>query len=403
MKSIQKDKFAFELKNLLTPILGAIILLLICLFIWQMIAFEEQKNELNSELANLEDNYEFLLGEKQKLDTNLNLEINRSTNLETEKETLTQELSTLNESVNETLKKIDYYQEEIDKSMGWFNKNSYLDANDPTQKEIMRKLHYASSYYEYKDSNPKKDYNDCTIYTQSNQVNIAQVNEQKFFLKYEWDVNTSKKQDYLQSISSFLENKKGDCEDWALLFVAELRHVYDECKQRSPNIKFEYNYKINEFNNFYVVCGTYFIYDKFWNILDENSYGHCNVLLTNKKISSIQDLNSIISGTILEAQTGSINPDELTGYIIDDYIQFNSFEEDDFGKIFLEKKRFVCEYWGCYSVDEEIKYTTYILDTVITENDLFYLSKDYSEWLSYSGLKKELEEKELSLRGKIKD
>jgi hypothetical protein len=63
------------------------------------------------------------------------------------------------------------------------------------------------------------------------------------------------------------------------------------------------------------------------------------------------------------------------------------------------EKIWICDFDRCY--EKEIKHTSYILDMVITENDLYYLSSDYSDWLNYAELKKELEEKEQLLSQKL--
>ena len=394
----QNKKLKLEKNNLLIIGLSIFVLILMLFLISTLFSFDEYKKISENKFNNLQMDFNNLLTEKQDLEQKLNLKVENLKDVEMEKSEIENNLSKLNDSVTDTLDKIDYYKQEIDNSMDWFNKNSYFDESDPLQKDVMRKLKNSAVYYEYEDSNPKNDYNSCTIYTNQNDWiggnrSLSIVNDRSLQLRYEDDINITTKEDYLQSLSGFLKNKKGDCEDWSLLFVAELRYVYDECKKKSPNVIVgHWLSEENKYNHFYVICGTFE-----YVMLDDDDpnkyYGHCNVILSPEKIDSVNDINKLLEGVIIEPQTGEFKFENGRMTIDSDgYPTYSNYYFDESGELWIYSK------FGEYSGFINDDLFNYYIDTIILENDMLYLSQDYSDWLSYSELKKELEEKEKLLQ-----
>jgi hypothetical protein len=212
----------------------------------------------------------------------------------------------------------------------------------------------------------------------------------KFSFSYKLDEITSSKTDYLQSLTQFFENEGGDCEDFSLLFKAQINYLINYCDKEKIIIeaytqtKNENEYFVNYNNSWFlskakakelsleniyptIVCGN--MYD----LRSEQINGHCVIAFSSKKINSVEDLTYLVGAQLVEPQSGeylgTINNHSIVGDGGEDLVNQN------FSNIFLISKE---------NYSTIISYPSYI-HTVITDNDLFHFSFSSKEW-EYFGL-----------------
>jgi hypothetical protein len=288
-------------------------------------------------------------------------QINYINNLSRDKNQLSTDYNQLNKDYTSLLNEINAFKIEITESMDWFKNNSTIyNLSD----SIRLKSHLETCV--------SCDEDTCLIKTAC--INWF-VNERKFYLKYEDDNIISNKEDKLQSLNSFLLNEAGDCEDYSLLFAAEIRYLIDYVvleKEKIPiieaiveaNTNSEYQItsswyyaegiKAYPLDRGYiypnVACGT--LYDP-----QTNEYnGHCVIMITNKDINQVSDLSSLGKIYLIEPQFG-------------DFIDFAKYE----------------------GVLKTTKEDHSIIDMLITKKDLymhesrFYNNTNYtsSNWYGY--------------------
>ena len=200
------------------------------------------------------------------------------------------------------------YIEIVQTAMQWYSNNSTID----NLKEATRiKSLLKNNCLDCKD-------NVCNIKTAC----IFVINKEELNLEYEIDQLTSGKADQLQDIQNFLDHEKGDCEDFSLLFTAQLRYLIDYVKStdRIPVVeaiiksdtkkdyfitnKWYYPEGIekkeidSEFIYPYVVCGQVFDPQA-----DEHR-GHCVIALSNKEIQSVDNIDYLSNSYLIEPQNG---------------------------------------------------------------------------------------------------
>jgi hypothetical protein len=200
-----------------------------------------------------------------------------------------------------------------------------------------------------------------------NLVNLEFVN-----YKYKSDISVLNVEDKLQSISEFVNNRGGDCEDYTLFFKAEYNSLVVSCEKESPRA---FGWVKN--------AGT-----TFWANL-----GHTWYLPNAKKV--YLDINNIfpvgVCGSMLDPNTGAIN-----GHCVLAFAQKKIFSVDDISVLFsaelIEPQSgmylgFVGESSGIYLVNDPKRSSSFI-DTLITDNDLFLYRG--GKWNSYSTFRDEL-------------
>lgn len=247
-----------------------------------------------------------LLYEKLLVDYNNQLKINKD--LKTNLESLDQEHTIVLKDYNTLMQEIGVFKENIEESMDWFKENSTIDnlKNSRRIKSYLKDCVVC-----------KKDY--CNIKTAC----VYLINKNELLLEYKLDQITSGTEDKLQSLQSFVENKKGDCEDFSLLFTAEIRYLleYVRSLNKKPIIegiietdttskywiienKWYYSEGIEEeilpeqYIYPYVVCG---------NLFDPNTEqynGHCVIGFFDREINNNLDLESIETIKLIEPQNG---------------------------------------------------------------------------------------------------
>jgi len=291
---------------------------------------------------------------------------------------LTSQLTGNNEEIRKNVELLDRYKSEIETSMAWFSTNAVLGKSGM---EETAKHDLANKCYDFSDGT-------CKIKLSC----FYLVNSEFLKLEYKIDNVTSKKEDNLQSISKFIDNGGGDCEDYSLFYKTEYNYLLQDCKgEGGRNIVLEsYEYSTNfadivildNQNYWYVnnaneknlpegyeypniICG---------NIYDLNSQqvnGHCLLAFTRNKIENINDLSELNLAPMVEPQSGLymglINDPSSNVTLISGYM--------------ANSQSFIYE--------------------VITDNDLFLFDSENSEWLSYSNFYQKLDEEQVKLKSII--
>ena len=234
------------------------------------------------------------------------LEINKD--LKNNFENLDQEHTLVLEDYNTLISEIGVFKKNIEESMEWFKENSIID----NLKNARRIKNYLKDCVVCRN-----DY--CNIKTAC----IYLINKNELLLEYQFDQVTSGAEDKLQSLQSFMDNKKGDCEDFSLLFSAEIRYLLDYVRSldKIPIIegiietdttrkywiienKWYYSEGIEEeilseqYIYPYVVCG---------NLFDPNTEeynGHCVIGFFDREVNNKLDLESIETIKLIEPQNG---------------------------------------------------------------------------------------------------
>jgi len=143
----------------------------------------------------------------------------------------------------------------IETSISWFKDNSYIHNLN-----VQEKLN--------------KCINDCNI----NLNCIGTVNRTELFITYKEDILYTGKNNHLTSIDEFINNKGGDCEDFALFFKAEYNYLISR-----GNTCNEW-YNIDYYNEYYVISNG----DLNVNCAQNNITAHCvNSIKSNKTNSLI--------------------------------------------------------------------------------------------------------------------
>lgn len=306
------------------------------------------------------------------------------TNLQNLNETyskLSQAYNVLKKEVDSTIEKIEFYEQELQESMEWFKNNSILDKSEE-QSRIRDYL---------KRTCLKKENDKC--YIKLGCFYLINLNELGF--EYKKDVKTTGEEDKLQSLSEFIENEGGDCEDYSLFYKAEYNYLLEQCGETSSSniildawttslergdmywLDFDSVWYINYASGVTlkqtyiypnVVCGN------FYDLNTGEISGHCAIAFTKDKIESKQDIEELDGAPIIEPQNGG-------------YMGVINYEPSN---IYLLTKH-------NYNNPPE----SYIYE-VITDNDLFLFSGEHEEWLSYSIFDQELHSKKEELLNLVK-
>lgn len=323
----------------------------------QQISSLQQRNQLlQSRLSSLNSSYSDLSEEF--------LYLNQS------HQSLQRDYGGLKTQVEWTVDKLNTYESDIQESIEWFRSNSLLGDS---QRED-----YARSYLD-RDCVYVDD--DCHLKTGC----LYLVNEENLDLHYKYDILVSDSLDKLQSLDDFMSNHGGDCEDYALFYKAEWNFLLDQCS--SPMVEeivvhswfkdgdssdrhwldFDRDWFLEPvteidlpsgfvFPN--VVCGTLYDFNK------DRLGGHCVIAFTDRRISSISDLDLLHSAPLVEPQDG----------------RFLGLIDDPSSETFL------------LSDGDTFDTHEAFISTVITDEDYFLYSQKEMSWQSYTVFLEELGE-----------
>jgi hypothetical protein len=283
--------------------------------------------------------------------------LNRSFLLESELSFCKEDYSVLDSSseqlqkeIDETLDKLNDFEQNINESLDWFNNNS--------------NIHNLSAYSEIKKYLMKKCVDFRDNYCQIELTCIDDVNDDDAYLNYKQDRAVSDQTDYLQGLDMILENKGGDCDDFALLYKAEYNYLVDVCLEngysRDQIVPYSSEAKKISKNYMYVVCGTF---DP--EIRYASFYGHCVVALVDEEIRTSRDIYRVIKESLL------VEPQ--TGRVIDELGETEAITIFD---------------------DGDLPDTRCKIHIVITDEDIynFFEYSDDIEWNSYADFKEDIAE-----------
>ena len=266
-------------------------------------------NNLNNKLAEKNNQYIELTNKYDQKASQLESLKQNYNKLETEKTNINQDYNNLAIKYSNLVNDLNTFKTQIKSSMEWFKTNSKIDILKDTQKHTI-----------------KVSLNDCVICnSKSCKIKLACINHKNnnvLRLEYSEDKIITNKKDKLQSLTSFIENRKGDCEDFSLLFSAQLRYIKNNLIEDDKKIIIEpivftdttKKYFIDkdkewyyengvegiEFNDYiypYVACGESY---------DPNSKqitGHCLNIVSKNEINDFNDLENI-DAIAIEPQTG---------------------------------------------------------------------------------------------------
>ncbi len=340
----------------------------------------EYKEEATKDINSKELEIEALEEEKEELQRSLSKKEKEFQALKARYENLTEDYEGLQEEASQILRTIDDYREELNDSMEWFRTNANLEGLNISSKDRSR----IESLLKYRCI--EKDRYRCTINTGC----IYLVNAQFLEFDYLNDTSTSFSEDKLQSLSEFVDNKGGDCEDFALFYKAELNFLLDECKESTSEYVLEsWRPASDENKRFwlddshqwflreaarmllvahkypYVVCGM---------ILDpvkDKIGGHCVIAASKEKIESIEDIEKLNGAALIEPQNG-----RYLGDVGEDVMLIKKI--DDFS------------------------YNSYI-SQIITDSDMLSFSKRRNQWEGFALFSEELEEVDNKLKAEIRE
>lgn len=361
----KENKSIFSQKILFGIIFVLFVIIVVLSFFFYL--KNEDYNSLKNEHASFtssSDNTIFALNEKisllEKNNSDLNKALVNLNNaydiLSSKSDQLEESYSVLQTEVEGTIQKIEEYKVEIQSSLDWFNYNSLLGKEGFS---VLSKL---------KSNCKSENSRECKI----NLGCFNLVNSKFINYKYKDDLVTSSSFDKLQSVSDFVKNKGGDCEDFSLFFKAEYNSLVDSCDGKKPNLfawvenkgsKFWSNFSETwylpdakaqylDVNNIHplVVCGS--IFDP----QSQQVNGHCVLAFASRKIISVEDIFVLEDSELIEPQTG-----QYLGFIGSDS--------------------------GVFLVSLNSSSLSYI-DTLITDNDFFIFRNN--EWSNYKKFGSEL-------------
>ncbi len=138
---------------------------------------------------------------------------------------LNQQNATLSKDIQSTFSTLDQYQNQISDALKWFQNNA-TTAGKPTFTKLNQSITVNCVQVQG---------NDCAIKLEC----LTYQNQQAGFI-YKTDQANLNRTDQLQDIAAFLQRKAGDCEDFSLLFNAELNNAENYCRQhKATNISYE--------------------------------------------------------------------------------------------------------------------------------------------------------------------
>jgi len=227
-------------------------------------------------------------------------------------------------AVEETIAELLIFEEEVNNSIQWFKENASFNTGE--KEDFMKRMLRENCYYTSQGS--------CRVKTGC----IYFINWHYLDLRYGYDLN-----DKLQPVNQIIQSEKGDCEDYSLLFKAELNDLASTCNTDkievesytytppenaldNPNLKYfvdkqklwfleqAWPIKLTGYHYPVVVCGL--IYD----LQTGKAGGHCVIALTQEKITNSTQLQTELDqAPMIEPQSG-----EYMGKInADSQIQLN--------------------------------------------------------------------------------
>ncbi|HII71257.1 TPA: hypothetical protein HA265_00705, partial [Candidatus Woesearchaeota archaeon] len=266
----------------------------------------QQRTE--SQMEALEEDVSAAQSDRDKAEAELDELKGSFSELEELYSTLRGDYGSLKAEMEETMDKIDSYEQEVQESMAWFKENSMLGKRG--EQDMAKTYLGIDCYMEEGDK--------CYVKTGC----FYLINAEYLGLEYKRDVETSDSEDKLQSLQGFVDNGGGDCEDYSLFYKAEWNYILDKCSGKDIVVQSWYKTATSDSRHWLdfdedwyiegvtekilasgyiypsVVCGR--IYDPQLNKVS----GHCVMALTTDRIEDIADLQLLVGSPLIEPQDG---------------------------------------------------------------------------------------------------
>lgn len=292
--------------------IGVVIMLIL---ITQM---RNQIGPLNEQIGLLEAREQDLLNQRAELTNQLDSLRDELVVLEKDYEELQERMTS---TVSTTQEELQSFKTEIEESMEWFKVNSNI-----------------SDIYEYKGIRSMIRGKCVDFDGDRCRVKLACFPLVHGIIKrftYREDEKVFAKEDKLQSLTEFVQNKGGDCEDYSLVVSAELNYVHDYCNGVGAEyIEYEvadyemggeylvdfggewYLYGFGryllpkDYSYHYIVCGN-FPSELDPNYVGEEEYaGHCAIAFTDRYLDASDNVYDVLKNSIIvEPQSGMLIDD----------------------------------------------------------------------------------------------
>jgi len=322
------------------------------------LSFEKDamESELSKKISERDSEIGALDGRLENIEKKYSVLEDAKKELEKSKHELEEQYGSLFADINSILSEFEEREKDIEESMEWFKENSELP--DSFGKGNWMKLRSMCS---------TAGQNSCSV----NLACFYLINDQYLNLKYGDDEG-----DTLSSLEEIISKRRGDCEDFALIYKAEFNDFLERCVNSEtkeiemlawtenksfdtitaheffldnghrwylPDVK---TVELRDYHYANVVCGN--IYD----LQSQQIGGHCIIAFTKNQIVDLDNLIlELNNAPLVEPQTG-----EFIGYI-----NGNA---------------------NIYLIDQNISRESYISE-VITDDDYYKYNQKKAIWTSY--------------------
>jgi len=339
-------------KNLLlyAAVIGLLMMVTISLILYSELKESKISNaNIDIELKQLKTSLSILNSEKSRLELQLNQTSTEMGKLTIQHEALTTSYDAIDNEIEQTIGKIEEFEEELNSSLAWFNRNSRLEGI-PNEKRTQNTL---SRCWDVQNGVCKVRLGCFYL-----------INSEKLGLEYKYDTITSKAEDKLQSLKEFMHNWGGDCEDYSLFFKAEYNYIFDKCYERGA--------ESIELEAWIPGSRQYFLdFVQEWYISDAEKY-----TLPDEHIYP-----SVVCGDMYDPHKGAVSGHCVIAY--SDTLVETPIHLDGAALIEPQNGQFL----GIIGTDIAIEPTDQVSSIwmVITDSDLFLWSEE-NEWVGYESM-----------------
>lgn len=207
---------------------------------------------------------------------------------------------------------IDVYKAELQESIQWLRtqSNTYAVKDFTTSRMNVTKVLLRNC----------EDRNGCEIRTACMNVMMSKM----LGLEYRPDIETTDTEDHLQSIQDFVDNRGGDCEDYAFAYKAMFNTLLLACDEDDVEVRAwvpsvvetsrvlvsedpEQKWYLSGASEYVVPSGYRYPSVVCGLMYDLNTFsqdGHCVIALTNVRVADVHDLAWLEGAPLIEPQNG---------------------------------------------------------------------------------------------------
>lgn len=306
-----------------------ILLILSAYFIWQNMRLESQLKELSVKQADTELKLQLLSDQHASLSSSYTM---LSQQLEEEKANvsasaakialLSQQLAEKERQLSQSRIDLEAQQQKaakiasdlsalensINESISWFRENAALPESYGTQLETFK----------------RRMYGDCVDGSELNLACVSYLMENTAFsIHYRIDAASSGRADFLQSLKQTMDTGWGDCEDYSLIYKAELNYMKEAHPGLVPvafagagtgnfRVYPKESIPISESESYWYVPNAKkaplgsldLLYPYVICFRATSTTGHCTVALSENKIEDSSQLSLLYGASVFEPQNG---------------------------------------------------------------------------------------------------